>query len=82
MTGKLKQLTTHILPGILKPLRVLWNEMIGFVFICFGLLPIPSAYRAYSDGDNTRFAMSGVFSLIMLYFGVTSFFKARKISRS
>jgi len=35
-----------------------------------------------ATGDLLRMVMSGFCTLLMLYFGVTSFLRARKISRS
>ncbi len=82
MTGKAKQFLDHVVPGVIKPIRVLWNEMIGFVFLCLGILPIPSAWRAYTENEAFRMLLTGSFSVIMLYFGITSFLRARKITRS
>lgn len=84
---KAKQFLSFVIPGIVKPIRVLWNEMIGFVFLCLGLLPIPSAWRAYQElatGTDAlfRFFLTACFSAVMLYFGVTSFLRARRIQKS
>ena len=83
----IKKFFQHVLPGVLKPLRVLWNEVIGFLFLAFAVWSVPSAYRNIRDfrGDPDslfRAILSCVFALIMIYFGVTSFMRARKISRS
>ncbi|HYP08882.1 MAG TPA: hypothetical protein VER03_21810 [Bryobacteraceae bacterium] len=82
-----KKFLQHVVPGVLKPIRVLWNEVIGFLFLAFAAWTIPSTYRYIrefkGDPDSLlRLVLSGVFSLIMLFFGVTSFLRARKISRS
>ena len=68
-------------------MRVLWNEIIGFVFIAFAVWTVPSAYRHIRDfkGDTDslfRLILTSLFALMMIYFGVTSFLRARKISRS
>ena len=83
----IKKFFQHVIPGIVKPLRVLWNEVIGFLFLAFAVWSVPSAYRNIRDfrGDPDslfRAILSCVFALIMIYFGVTSFMRARKISRS
>jgi hypothetical protein len=83
----IKKFFQHVIPGVLKPLRVLWNEVIGFLFLAFAVWSVPSAYRNIRDfrGDPDslfRAILSCVFALIMIYFGVTSFMRARKISRS
>ena len=82
MAGKVKQFLDHVVPGVVKPMRVLWNEMIGFIFICLGLLPIPSAWRAYTEQEVFRMLLTSSFSVIMLYFGLTSFLRAKKINRN
>jgi ABC-type transport system involved in cytochrome c biogenesis permease subunit len=83
----IKKFFHHVLPGVVKPMRVLWNEIIGFVFLAFAVWTVPSAYRHIRDfnGDSDslfRLILTSLFSLIMIYFGVTSFLRARKISRS
>jgi hypothetical protein len=82
-----KKVLQHVLPGVVKPLRVLWNEIIGFVFLCIAIIAIPSVYRHIRDFDGEpkslfRIGLSGVFALIMLGFGISSFLRARKIGRS
>jgi hypothetical protein len=77
----------HVVPGVVRPLRVLWNEIIGFVFIVLAIWAIPSAIRNVREFDGGtasifRAALSVIFAAIMLYFGITSFLRARKISRS
>ena len=87
MTGRIQQFLSHVVPGVIKPLRILWNEMIGFVFLCLGIIPLFQAFRAYREFDAGREGPGRLvvilfFSAIMLYFGVTSFLRARKISRN
>ena len=87
MFGVAKKFATHVIPGILKPLRVLWNEMIGFVFVVLGVVFGVSAYRRFRDfdGDLSSFlALAGaaIFVLMLIVYGVSSFRRARKISRS
>ena len=77
---------------MLKPARTLWNEVIGFLFLCFAVLFGFKAGRIYMDfadapaaeatGHLVRLITSGFCTLLMLYFGITSFLRARKISRS
>ena len=77
----------HVVPQILKPIRALWNEMIGFVFLCLAAVPIPRAYRDWHEYSETgqglfRLAISVFFIAMMAVFGIHSFLRARKISRS
>ena len=87
MFGVAKKFAVHVIPGILKPLRVLWNEMIGFVFLVLGVVFGFSAYRRFRDSDgeiSSLLALVGaaIFVLILVLYGVSSFWRARKISRS
>jgi hypothetical protein len=81
-----KQLLRHVIPAVIKPIRVLWNEVIGFVFIALGVLMAFSTYRNFRDvneqGSPLPLIGGSLFALLMIYFGVSSFLRARKISRS
>ena len=87
-----KHFGTHIVPAVLKPARTLWNEIIGFFFICLAVYCGSGVVRSYSKlgsappdqatGYLVRLGMSAFCTVLMLYFGITSFLRARKISRS
>jgi hypothetical protein len=81
-----KQLLKHVVPAVMKPIRVLWNEVIGFVFIALGVMMGFSTYRNFRDvnehGSPLPLIGGSLFALLMLYFGVSSFLRARRISRS
>ncbi|MBM3783381.1 MAG: hypothetical protein FJW30_03425 [Acidobacteria bacterium] len=71
----------------MRPLRILWNEMIGFIFLCVAVIGIPKTFQAYRDfnGDPDklfRLLLTVLFTGTMLGFGLSSFWRARKISRS
>ncbi len=75
------------MPGVVRPLRILWNEMIGFVFLVFAVVPLPRTWRAWREYDQTgeglfRVVLSLIFILIMAGFGIGSFRRARKITRT
>ena len=83
MFGLSKKLLEHVVPRVARPLRILWNQIIGFVFLVLALIPIKSAIDSYKDPNGLpRFAMSVVFIGIMAIFGISSFLRARKIARS
>ena len=76
-----------VVPRVIRPLRVLWNEMIGFVFLVFAIMAGFSAYRGWRNFDGSgdavlRVVLSGFFALVMGWFGLSSFLRARKISRT
>jgi hypothetical protein len=77
----------HVVPGVIRPLHVLWNEIIGFFFLAFAVWFGSAALRSFRNLDKPGGSLFWVFvsvfaALLMLYFGVTSFLRARKISRS
>lgn len=87
MFTKAKKFADSVLPAVIKPLRVLWNEIIGFFFIVLALLAIPAAYRSMAsfNGDIVglgRIFLTAVFGLVMLAYGVHSFLRARKINKT
>lgn len=78
-----KKLFEHVFPQVVRPLHILWNQIIGFFFLVLAAMPIPSAVRAYRDPNGLpRLAMSVLFIAIMAAFAVSSFLRARKIARS
>lgn len=80
--SKLGLFISHVVPGVMRPMRVLWNEIIGFIFFVIAVPIVFGAIRAYREGDAQRMVIAGVFAAMLLYFGITSFLRARKISRS
>ena len=87
-----REFVKHVVPAVLKPARTLWNEVIGFVFFCLAVYCGSGMVRAYMQlggakpdqeaGHMFRLVLSALATLLMLYFAVTSFLRARKISRS
>ena len=83
MLATAKKFLAYVLPGVVKPLHTLWNQVIGFLFLVLALLPIPSTIRNWGqEGNGLRLALTIPFMLLMGWFGVSSFWKARKISKS
>ena len=81
------KLLHFVLPGVIRPMRVLWNEIIGFLFICLAVPAVLSAFRTAHkfDGEGSsvlKLVITSIFAIIMICFGVSSFLRARKISRS
>jgi hypothetical protein len=77
----------HILPGVMRPMRVLWNEIIGFIFLVLATIIGFSTWRRAEqfsgDARGLFFLIGGVaFVLLLAWFGITSFLRARKISRT
>ena len=77
----------HVVPGVVRPMRVLWHEIIGFLFIVLAVIFGSSAIRNYrllqtEEISLLKLAVSFFLPVLMAYFGITSFLRARKISRS
>jgi len=76
----------HVVPGVVRPLRVLWHEIIGFIFIVLAVIFGSSAIRNFrmqsEEVSILRLAVSFFLPILMAYFGITSFLRARKASRS
>ena len=77
----------HVVPGVIRPLRVLWHEIIGFIFIVLAVVFGSSAIRNFrllqsEEVSILRLAASFFLPILMAYFGITSFLRARKASRS
>lgn len=87
MMEMVRKFAGHVLPGIVKPLRVLWNEIIGFMFLVLGVIFGISAWRKYKEfnGDFASLlllVMATIFVLLMIGYGVSSFLRARRIGKS
>ncbi len=85
--GMVSKFLSHVVPGVIKPLHSLWNQVMGFLFLVFTVLAAGYAVRAIRDFDGNieslfRIALPGLFALVMGYFCISSFWRARKISRS
>lgn len=77
----------HVVPGVVRPVRVLWNEIIGFVFICFTVLLAFNFVRYWREyqgdpWDFFRLVVTASFALLMAWYGLSSFRRAKRISRS
>lgn len=72
----------HVVPAVVKPLHSLWNEVIGFLFCSFGAIFGFKAINYLRHGDTVRTFIAACCTLIMAWYGISSFLRARKISRS
>ena len=77
-----REFARHVVPAVVKPARTLWNEVIGFIFLCFGVIFGFKTVRYALDGEHVRLGFAAFCTAMMLWFGVGSFLRARKISRS
>jgi hypothetical protein len=87
MTGLIRSFFAHVIPQVARPLRILWNEIIALLFfviaIPFTLSAVRSFRKAEQDGDALFGAfLAAIVAAVMLCFGIYSFLRARRISRS
>ncbi len=74
-----QQFAHHVVPAVIRPARVIWNQAIGGVFLLFAL-----SFTGYAvtQRRNPAAIIGGIFlGMVMAFFSVTSFLKARQISR-
>jgi uncharacterized membrane protein len=74
----------HILPGVARPVRILWNQFIGFIFLVLAVfVGLATWRRAAADTESPLMMVAGLaFAVFLAAFGISSFWRARKISRS
>ncbi len=85
--GTIHRFMVHVVPGVIKPIHALWNQLIGFIFIVLALGAVPYMIRdsrKFDGGADSlmRLSVEGIFAAVMLYFGVSSLLRARRITRS
>lgn len=71
-----------VLPGVIRPMRVLWNQFIGFLFLVLSVTIVTGAIRRNGDRGTPVLVAAIIFAAFLAYFGVTSFLRARRISRA
>ena len=75
-----KKFVQHVIPEIVRPIHIVWNQAIGFVFI---VLAIVFGFRVVRGKEPVGIQIvAGLFVLLIAWFGISSFWKARKISKS
>jgi hypothetical protein len=75
-----KKFFEHVIPGVARPIHIVWNQAIGFVFI---VLAIVFGFRVVRGKEPLGIqVVAGLFVLLIAWFGISSFWKARKISKS
>ena len=72
----------HVVPAAFKPVHSLWHEILGFVFMVFGFLALWRVIHNPAALGPMQMAILLIFSVVMILYGVSSFLKARRISRS
>lgn len=76
------QFVKHVLPAAVKPVHSLWHEMIGFLFLL--VAGVGTWKVLHNSGHFGPVQLFMVIPLIVVTagYGISSFLKARRISRS
>ncbi len=78
--GQAGKFVKHVLPAAVKPIHSLWHEVLGFIFLAVAAGGTFKVVRsAYTPG---QLAIIVPLIVITAGYGVSSFLKARRISRS
>jgi hypothetical protein len=76
----------HVVPEVVRPARVIWNQAIGGLFLIFTVFFLSMAVNYYrsTEADTKNgigFWFSMFLGVIMAWFCISSFRSARRISR-
>ena len=72
----------HVVPAAFKPIHSLWHEVIGFIFLASAGLATWWLLRHTSAWTPGRLILPIIFIVVTAVYGISSFLKARHISRS
>jgi len=81
-----RQFLHYVLPAVIRPLRVLGNQVVGLIFIVFAIAALPRGIQIARDfnGDTEslfRLVLTALFISIMAGFGIYSFWRAYKVPK-
>ena len=76
-----------VVPAVVKPAHSLWHQIVGFVFTMMAIAFVLSGFRAFRQFDGSagavlRLTMLAIGVCLLGGYGISSFLRARKISRS
>ncbi len=86
MFSMARQFLGHVLPAVIRPLRVLWNQVIGSLFLVLAVAAVPRTVHSARDlnGDPQslfRVLIGGAFIAFMAGFGIYSFWRAHRVPK-
>jgi uncharacterized membrane protein YcjF (UPF0283 family) len=81
-----RKFAQHVVPHVVRPARIIWNQIIGALFVLIAASVLFKSYQFIaklgSEPENgARLLFTLPFGLLLLYFGITSFLRARRLSR-
>ena len=80
-----KRFAKHVVPEVVRPARVIWNQAIGALFLVLATPALFKAIQLYRTLDTDpqgsfRLTVALIFVVVMVFFGINSFLKARRIA--
>jgi hypothetical protein len=72
----------HVFPAAVKPIHSLWHEILGFIFLAVAAIATWGVARHMASMDAVKLALIVPLIAITAGYGISSFLKARRISRS
>ena len=80
-----KRFAQHVVPEVVRPARVIWNQAIGALFFVLATPAVFKAIQLYRTLDTDpqgsfRLAVALIFIVVMVFFGINSFMRARRIA--
>lgn len=81
-----RKFSQHMVPHVVRPAQIIWNQVVGLIFLVLAVGALSQAYKFYQllgtdPKSGAQLFIALLFGLPMLYFGITSFMRARKLSR-
>ena len=64
--SKVGRFIEHVVPGVVRPMRVLWHEVIGFLFIVLAVIFGSSAIRMYHLLQTEQISMMRLVAVVLL----------------
>ena len=63
--SKMGRFIEHVVPGVVRPMRVLWHEVIGFLFIVLAVIFGSSAVRMYHLLQTEQISMTAAGRVVL-----------------
>ena len=80
--------TASVVPQLMRPLQILWNQLLGTIFLALACAPLLNALRTWRRQDTAdpahvvKMGLTVVFVAVMAGFSIHAFWRARKVGRS
>ena len=72
----------HVLPAAVKPVHSLWHEVLGFIFLVVAAVASWKVFRHLGAMGPVQLLLIVPLIVVTAGYGISSFLKARRISRS